>query len=103
MVFASGIFLFIFLPITFTGNWILRNKSTWVKNTFLLMMSAIFYLESGIGQFMLLIVTILVNYCFALVISLQTYIEETKPDLVVSMYSAYELNCGGAEGLFEFR
>ena len=33
---------------------------------------------------------------------LQTYIEETKPDLVISMYSAYELNSSGAEPLFRF-
>ena len=34
--------------------------------------------------------------------SLQTYIEETEPDLVISMYSAYDLNASGAEALFEF-
>lgn len=33
---------------------------------------------------------------------LQTYIEETKPDLVISMYSAYDLNSSGAEPLFRF-
>ena len=35
--------------------------------------------------------------------SLQCYIEETQPDLVVSIYSAYELNSTGAEALFEFK
>ena len=34
--------------------------------------------------------------------SLQAYIEETKPVLVVCMYSAYEQNSSGAEALFEF-
>lgn len=34
--------------------------------------------------------------------SLQTYIEETDPDLVISMYSAYDLNANGAEALFKF-
>ena len=35
--------------------------------------------------------------------SLQCYIEETQPDLVVSIYSAYDLNSNGAEALFEFK
>lgn len=87
MVFASGIFLFIFLPITIAGNWFLRNQPTWLKNAFLLIMSAVFYLESGVGQFLMLVMSI---------------IEETEPDLVISMYSAYDLNASGAEALFKF-
>lgn len=35
--------------------------------------------------------------------SLQKYIEETEPDLVVSIYSAYDFNSRGAESLFDFR
>ena len=35
--------------------------------------------------------------------SLKTFIEETKPDLIISMYSAYDLGSGGAEELFEFK
>ena len=35
--------------------------------------------------------------------SLKTYIEETKPDLIISRYSAYDLGSGGAEELFEFK
>ena len=50
-------------------------------------MSAVFYLESGVGQFLLLVMSI---------------IEETEPDLVISMYSAYDLNASGAEALFKF-
>ena len=34
--------------------------------------------------------------------SLQAYIEEKRPNLVVSMYSAYDQNSSGAEDLFEF-
>lgn len=69
MVFASGIFLFIFLPVTFIGNWLLRNKSTWIKNSFLLLMSMFFYLESGILQFCLLLLSIVINYSFARLMS----------------------------------
>lgn len=35
--------------------------------------------------------------------SLQAYIEETNPDLIVCMYGAYDLNFSGAEALFEFK
>lgn len=65
MVFASGTFLFVFLPVTIIGNWLLRNKSTVVKNFFLLLMSMFFYLESGIVQFCLLLLSIGINYSFA--------------------------------------
>jgi hypothetical protein len=35
--------------------------------------------------------------------SVQNYIEETKPDLVISMYSAYDFNAGGTPALYEFQ
>lgn len=34
--------------------------------------------------------------------SLEAYIKETKPDLVICVNSAYEINSSGAEALFEF-
>ncbi len=34
--------------------------------------------------------------------SLQAYIEQTEPDIVISMYSAYDFNSAGAETLYEF-
>ncbi|MCI8324853.1 MAG: hypothetical protein HFI54_14655 [Lachnospiraceae bacterium] len=69
MVFASGTFLFIFLPVTLAGYWLFRNKSVNVLNGCLLAMSMGFYLNSGIRQFVLLIVSVVVNYIFALLIS----------------------------------
>lgn len=77
MVFASGIFLFFFLPVTFIGNWLLRNRSTWIKNSFLLLMSMFFYLESGFLQFCLLVMSILINYSFARLMS-YTHQKERK-------------------------
>lgn len=77
MVFASGIFLFLFLPVTFIGNWLLRNRSTWIKNSFLLLMSMFFYLESGFLQFCLLVMSILINYSFARLMS-YTHQKERK-------------------------
>lgn len=66
MVFASGIFLFIFLPVTIAGNYVLRNHSTKIKNLFLLLMSAFFYLESGVAPFLLLILSLIMNYSITL-------------------------------------
>ena len=66
MVFASGIFLFIFLPITIAGNYVLRNHSTKIRNLFLLLMSAFFYLESGVAPFLLLILSIIMSYSITL-------------------------------------
>ena len=69
MVFASGTFLFIFLPVTLAGYWLFRNRSVNILNGFLLVMSMGFYLNSGIRQFVMLLVSIGVNYMFALLIS----------------------------------
>ena len=65
MVFASGLFLFLFLPVTFLGTFILRNKPIEWRNFFLLGMSAVFYLKSGIREFLLLMLSVLVNYLAA--------------------------------------
>lgn len=65
MVFASGIFLFIFLPITILGDRLLRNANTKLKNIFLLLMSTFFYLESGVIPFFLLVLSIIINYVSA--------------------------------------
>lgn len=66
MVFASGIFLFVFLPVTIAGNYVLRNHSTKIRNLFLLLMSVFFYLESGVAPFLLLILSIIMNYSITL-------------------------------------
>ena len=66
MVFASGTFIFIFLPITLFGYWMTRNRSVILRNIFLLLMSALFYLYSGIKPFILLITSMVLNYLFAI-------------------------------------
>jgi alginate O-acetyltransferase complex protein AlgI len=69
MVFASGIFLFIFLPITILGVYVLRNKPVIWRNLFLLGMSLLFYLESGVKELFLLLLSIIVNYLLARLIA----------------------------------
>ena len=65
MVFASGIFLFMFLPVAIVGYWLLRKQKIWIKNLFLLIMSMGFYLECGIKEFILLMLSVVVNYVAA--------------------------------------
>lgn len=77
MVFASGTFIFIFLPVTLAGYWLIRNKSINIRNIYLLVMSVGFYLNSGLRQLILLAISILVNYFFALLIS----VTEQKKEL----------------------
>ena len=69
MVFASGIFLFMFMPVTLVGYWLLRNKSVQVRNVFLLIMSIGFYLESGLKELILLLMSVIVNYTMAFLIA----------------------------------
>lgn len=69
MVFASGIFLFMFLPVTLIGYWLLRNKSVQTRNLFLLIMSIGFYLESGWKELILLLMSVIVNYVMAFLIA----------------------------------
>lgn len=69
MVFASGIFLFMFLPVTLIGYWLLKNKSVQTRNLFLLIMSIGFYLESGWKELILLLMSVIVNYIMAFLIA----------------------------------
>lgn len=69
MVFASGIFVFVFLPITLAGYHLLKNKPVVYKNAWLLIMSGLFYLKSGVAEFILLVLSVVVNYLVALRIS----------------------------------
>lgn len=65
MVFSSTIFLFIFLPITLIGYFIINPN---LRNIFLLFMSLIFYAWGEPKFVFILILSILANYTFALLI-----------------------------------
>ncbi len=65
MVFSSSIFLFAFLPIVFILNLLLPSK---YRNIFLLMASLLFYSWGEPVYVFLMLISIAVNYCMALVI-----------------------------------
>jgi alginate O-acetyltransferase complex protein AlgI len=82
MVFSSTVFLWIFLPIVFTGYFILRNE---LKNIFLLLASLIFYAWGEPIYVFLMIISIFLNYLCGLIINnLKTH-NIKKIILVVSL------------------
>lgn len=70
MVFSSTVFLFWFLPATLLGYYLINPK---LKNYFLLFMSLLFYAWGELSFVFIMLVSILINYFFALLIDrLQT-------------------------------
>jgi alginate O-acetyltransferase complex protein AlgI len=65
MLFSSFIFLFLFLPLVIPFA-LIRNAR--IQNYFLLIASLIFYAWGGVSYTLIMIVSILMNYCFGLLI-----------------------------------
>ena len=65
MVFSSTIFLFFFFPITLLGYYIIHPK---FKNTFLLLMSLIFYAWGEPKFVFVMLFSIFINYLFGLLV-----------------------------------
>ena len=86
MVFASGIFLFLFLPVTLLGTFFLKNKPVIYRNIFLLIMSFGFYLESGVKATLLLMVSILANYLLARLLAAVKLVKIKKIVLVIDIF-----------------
>ena len=62
MVFSSAIFLFIFLPVVFLGNLLIRPL--WAKNLFLTAASLVFYAFGEPVYVFLMIASAAMNYGF---------------------------------------
>jgi alginate O-acetyltransferase complex protein AlgI len=67
MVFSSLIFLFLFLPIVLAGYMLMRN--TFARNAFLLFASLFFYAWGEFSFLWVMLVSIFLNYVFAIVIN----------------------------------
>lgn len=65
MVFASPIFLFVFLPLTLLGYFVMPGK---MRNVFLLLASLFFYAWGETTYVLLMLVSIVLNYVFAILI-----------------------------------
>src|SRR5690606_32722416 len=66
MVFSSLIFLFLFLPVCLTGYYIVPGK---FKNIFLLASSLFFYLWGEAQNSIVMLVSIMANFYFALLLN----------------------------------
>ncbi|MFU0831517.1 MAG: hypothetical protein ACFWUC_01035 [Oscillospiraceae bacterium] len=64
MVFSSSVFLFIFLPFTLLGYYLLKEN---YRNVFLILVSLAFYAWSGPKYLIVLLVSIFINYIFGLI------------------------------------
>lgn len=73
MLFSSVVFLFLFLPLTLLGYYIINEK---YKNYWLLFTSIVFFAWGGVSETVILILSIILNYYFGLAI--QKYIDTRK-------------------------
>lgn len=65
MVFSSSIFMFVFLPLTLLGYYLLKEN---YRNLFLLLVSFVFYAWSDPKSLVLLLASIVINYLFGLIL-----------------------------------
>ncbi len=69
MVFSSTIFILFFLPIFLATYFFAeKSKNTHVKNAVILLFSLVFYAWGGVKYLLLVIMLVLINYCFACMI-----------------------------------
>ncbi len=66
LLFSSFTFIFLFLPFSILGYYLIPNKA---KNIFLLCISLFFYAWGNIRYLILLLISICINYFFAILIS----------------------------------
>ena len=68
MIFASSLFLFLYLPLTLAGYFLAGPR---LRNVFLLLMSLVFYAWAGPAYVLLIIASILMNYTAGVLLHLQ--------------------------------
>lgn len=85
MVFSSLVFLWLFLPFTLIVNYLLKNIQ--VRNTFLLLMSLLFYAWGEPRYVVLMMISILVNYTIGLQIG-----RNNKPKFWVAVGVLFNLS-----------
>ena len=85
MVFSSLVFLWLFLPFTLIVNYLLKNIQ--VRNTFLLLMSLLFYAWGEPRYVVLMVISILINYTIGLQIG-----RNNKPKFWVAVGVLFNLS-----------
>lgn len=85
MVFSNAVFLFVFLPITLLGYFLLRK--TVLQNYWLLFVSLVFYLWGKPKYIVILIVSMLINYCGARMVDWTKTQKSAKTALSVTVFA----------------
>ncbi|GHV25976.1 hypothetical protein FACS18948_0610 [Clostridia bacterium] len=80
MLFTSNLFVFLFLPLTIAGYYLLARQ---FKNLFLLVMSLLFYAWGEPSFVLIMIASILFNYFMALFIDMLYYHHAVKRMLMI--------------------
>lgn len=79
MVFSSTLFLFVFLPVTLAGYWLIRKE---LKNYWLLLVSLIFFGWSQLNYLWIILLNIAINYTAAMLIKA---VAEKHKELIVTV------------------
>lgn len=80
MVFTSTIFIFIFLPIVLFSMFLIKSK---YRDMLLLIASLIFYIWGGPQYIITIFISILINYCFGLLIKSSQDSKQRKKILII--------------------
>jgi alginate O-acetyltransferase complex protein AlgI len=81
MVFSSVLFIFLFLPVFFLGYFLVKKT---YRNTFLLFSSLFFYAWGETLLVLILITSLVINYCLSLLIDLSNRKNKEIPSLLSS-------------------
>ncbi len=80
MVFSSALFLFLFLPVTLAGYFVIRENC---RNAWLLAVSLVFFSWSQPDYLWLILLNVVVNYCSGLLVNAQKSLR--RPVLAMAM------------------
>ena len=100
MIFASSLFLFLFLPLTLTGYFLIRPNQPYLRNLFLLLMSLIFYAWGEPVYVFLMIGSIIMNYTTGVLLHLQ---RQKSPRIFTEKRILYICIVGNLGLLFYFK
>lgn len=83
MVFSNAVFLFVFLPLTLLGYFLLRK--TVLRNYWLLFVSLVFYLWGKPKYIVILVASIFINYCGARLVAWAKSPKRAKWSLAITV------------------
>lgn len=102
MVFSSMIFLWIFLPVTLAGYYLLRlTRKQDLMNLWLLLVSVLFYSYGEPKYIVLLLISVIINYCSGLLI-FRFQSEQNRKKLILAVCVVLNLSLLGYFKYYNF-